>query len=230
MVSSMVRTAAAETLGADVYAQLREAVLAGRYQPGQRLVPAELAAEYNVSPGVLREALTRLAEQQLATLEPNRGYRVISIDAKQIEDLVELRRVTEEAALRKSIECGDAAWESHVIAALHRLKAARQGDNRLERSQAHHDFHMTLLSACGNQRLFELCDANFRASELYRYWSAEPQRSSSTAQRRDEDSEHEDIERAVLARDVDLAVSLYDAHLLRTAALAVEFSRRRESA
>lgn len=223
----MVRTADAQTLGLGVYEQLRAAVLDGRYRPGERLRPAELCAEYGVSPGVLREAVMRLAEQRLATVEHNRGYRVITISSKQIHDLVELRRINEGAALRLAIERGTVAWESETLAAHHRLKslqaAAREDPDAW--SAAHREYHLALLSACGNQRLLELCDDLFTAAELYRRWSGKLTEARETSKprrpkKRDQDHEHEEILSAVLDRNVERAVALYEEHLNRTAEYA----------
>ena len=44
--------------------------------------------------------------------------------AQQIRDLVQLRQINEGAALRLSMERGDAAWEGGILAAHHRLKSA----------------------------------------------------------------------------------------------------------
>jgi DNA-binding GntR family transcriptional regulator len=220
----MVRTSEAQTLGLGVYEQLRAAILDGRYRPGERLRPTELCTEYGVSPGVLREAVMRLAEQRLVTVEHNRGYRVTTISSKQIHDLVELRRINEGAALRLSLARGSAAWEGEALAAHHRLKSM----NALVHtdfdawSAAHLDYHMALLSACGNDRLLELCRELFTASELYRRWSGNQpaERKRPEGAKRDQDHEHAQILEAVLDHDVELAVSRYEEHLNRTAELA----------
>lgn len=220
----MVRTSEAETLGLGVYEQLRAAILDGRYRPGERLRPSELCSEYGVSPGVLREAVMRLAEQRLVTIEHNRGYRVTTISSKQIHDLVELRRINEGAALRLSMQRGTAAWEGEALAAHHRLKSMKpvMHTDPDAWSVAHVEYHMSLLSACGNDRLLELCQDLFTASELYRRWSgpqAAEQRPPGSGER-DPDHEHAQILEAVLDHNVDLAVARYEAHLNRTAELA----------
>jgi len=58
------------TRSAFVHAQLREDVLRGVLPPGQRLRLVELAERFSVSQSVVREALTRLAEQGLAVAVP----------------------------------------------------------------------------------------------------------------------------------------------------------------
>lgn len=220
----MVRTSAAQTLGLGVYEQLRAAILDGRYRPGERLRPTELCTTYGVSPGVLREAVMRLAEQRLVTIEHNRGYRVTTISGKQIHDLVELRRINEGAALRLSLQRGTAAWEGEVLAAHHRLKSMKpvMRTDPDAWSVAHVEYHMSLLSACGNDRLLELCQELFTASELYRRWS-EPRAAEAPrpeGEKRDTDLEHAQILESVLDHDVEVAVARYEAHLNRTADMA----------
>jgi DNA-binding GntR family transcriptional regulator len=239
IINAMVRTNGAETLGADVYVQLRSDILDGRYLPGERLQPAKLAATYGVSAGVIREALTRLAEQRLTVVEPNRGHRVVTISVKQIRDLVQLRQINECAALRLSMEHGDAAWEGEVLAAHHRLRSVGPV---LEApadawAAAHRDYHMALFSACGNERLLRLCEELFAASELYRRWSSGPVDERTPDERRargaEVDAEHAAILEAVLARDADRAVALYHEHLehtARNAGAAVEAAARRIAA
>ncbi len=222
----MVRTAGAETLGAGVYDRLRAAVLGGRYAPGERLRPVELAAEYVVGAGVVREALTRLAEQRLLVAEPNRGYRVMTVSAEQISELVELRRVNECAALRISVERGDLAWEGRVLAAHHHVASLDQKDGRDVWALAHKDFHQALLSGCGNDRLVALCEELFLESELYRHWSGEvlARETPADGARRERSDEHLALRNAALTRDADRAVALHEEHLRRTADLALTFA------
>jgi DNA-binding GntR family transcriptional regulator len=226
----MVRTAEAETLGAGVYEQLRSAVLAGRYAPGQRLRPVELAAAYGVGAGVVREALTRLAEQTLLVAEPNRGYRVRTIDDDQVRELVELRRVTECAALRLSVERGDLGWEERVLAAHRALVDVHDGADVDEMALAHKDFHLALVSGCVNARLVGVCSDLFEESELYRRWAGAAQVGARdrVGASHDRAGEHLALRNAALTRDADGLVALHEAHLRRTADLALAFAAERD--
>jgi DNA-binding GntR family transcriptional regulator len=224
----MVRTAIAETLGAGVYEQLRADVLAGRFAPDERLRPVDLASRFGVGAGVVREALTRLAEQRLLVAEPNRGYRVMSIGAAQISELVELRRVTECGALRLSVQRGDLDWEARVLAAHQSLAELAEPADRDSLSLAHREFHQALVSGCGNGRLVALCEELFLESELYRRWAevvvlgdgGEPHA-------HDRVGEHLALRNAALTRDADTLVALHEAHLTRTADLALAFASDR---
>lgn len=60
-----------------------------RYVPAQRLVEPDLAREYGVSRGSVREALRRLAAEGFVNLERFRGASIIRMSRKQVVDLLE---------------------------------------------------------------------------------------------------------------------------------------------
>lgn len=222
----MVRRADAHSLAVDVYQRLRSAILNGRYEAGERLLPAELSAQYGVSPTVVREALMRLTEQRLAISTPNRGHHVVTMTLDDMHDLVEFRVIAETAALRLAVDRGDIAWEGSVISALHQLNATDPSFAPEDWFDAHLAFHKSLLSACGNDRLRHTCEGLLEVGDLYLRWSGYRVAShsvaagSGTVSPRDVVAEHTGILEAALARDADLAAARYQAHLRLTEQLA----------
>src|SRR5258706_11847300 len=75
--------------------ELRQAILAGRYRPGERLVEDRLAAEYGGSRVPGREALKTLAGEGLVQLAPPRRACVAGLAPSEIEELVEVRATLE---------------------------------------------------------------------------------------------------------------------------------------
>ena len=105
----------------DVYEALRSDILFGRRLPSSRLQLNELAEEHGVSLSVVREAVTRLATEDLVEATPQRGFRVRSISLEHLRDLTWVRTQVETLALRQSIAKGDVTWEANLVAAHHRL-------------------------------------------------------------------------------------------------------------
>lgn len=216
----MARRGSSVTLAVDVYEQIKRDILAGRLAPGTPLRPTELGSRLNVSIGVVREALTRVAAQNLVESEHNRGFHVVKVSPQKLEELVSARQLNECRALEVSIERGDVNWESDVVAAHHRLihtpVFAREDDEHSNDAflSEHKRFHFALLAACGNRFLLEICNELFDASEVYRRWSA-----PMIGHRSDAANEHRSIMDAALDRDADLAVRLYAEHIGRTADL-----------
>jgi len=66
-----------------------DGVMAGRYVQGQRLIAADLAAEYNVSRAPVREALHMLAGEGVVELLANRGARIRKLGPKEKIDFLE---------------------------------------------------------------------------------------------------------------------------------------------
>ncbi|MGY4712074.1 GntR family transcriptional regulator [Mycolicibacterium sp. CBM1] len=214
----MARRAGMESLTVDVVERLRADILNKRLAPGSRLKPAELGARFQVSTTVAREALNLLATQDLVHLERNRAYYVMTLSTDALTDLVEARTITEGAALRRSIERGGISWESEVLAAHHRMTREPlyvSGDPNTFNARwglAHAAFHHKLVEACGNRVLLDMCARLSAAAEVYQAWSLS--HDSDDAPRIH--TEHEQLMKAALAHDTDLAVALFERHVEHT--------------
>jgi DNA-binding GntR family transcriptional regulator len=215
-------TVTASTTRAElVHDTLRDEVLRGLYEPGQRLRLVELAQRFTVSQSVVREALTRLAEQKLLVALPQQGFRVMSLSPADLRDLTEARVELEALVIRLAVQRGDVAWESAVVAAHHRLvrtagpdESVAEIDRQIAEDwfQAHEDYHRALLAGCGNQRLTDLATSLRASASLYRRWS----RFAGHAYFGDVVDEHRAVLDAVLARDPDAAAEHLTGHIQHT--------------
>ena len=171
----MARERRGRSLVEDVYEALRSDILFGRRLPSSRLQLNELAEEHGVSLSVVREAVTRLASEDLVEATPQRGFRVRSISLEHLRDLTWVRTQVETLALRQSIAKGDVTWESNLVAAHHRLAVTPMyfddGRGNTEWMAAHGAFHAALAAAAGSPVLERLRRQLYDASELYRYWA-----------------------------------------------------------
>jgi hypothetical protein len=76
----------------DVYERLRADILACRITPGSKLRINELCLSLGgVSLGAVREALSRLVADELVMSEPQRGFTVSPVSARDLEDLTAAR-------------------------------------------------------------------------------------------------------------------------------------------
>ncbi|MGE4164139.1 MAG: GntR family transcriptional regulator [Vicinamibacterales bacterium] len=213
----MARTA---TTRAEVaFSRLRADILDGALPPGEKLPFAVLCERYGFSIGVIREALSRLAELGLVVAEPQLGYRVIPLSVDDLEDLTTTRCEIEGAALALSVQHGDLAWESSVVAAHHALERtpAVRPDGAAginpEWVALHRCFHAALLDGCPAPRLVSIAASLRDAAEVYRSWSFDAARPSA----RDVAVEHRAMLVAALDRDAAAAAQLLQEHLRSTA-------------
>lgn len=98
------------------YAALRGGILDGRYAFGARLGEIEVAAELGLSRTPVREALRRLGSEGLVELLPNRGARVRTWTAQDLEETYELRAVLEGLGARRAAGRIDAATLDELAA------------------------------------------------------------------------------------------------------------------
>ncbi len=201
----------------DIHEAVRSDILLGRRPPSSRLPLNDIAEQHGVSVSVVREAVTRLASEDLVEATPQRGFRVRPISLDHLRDLTWVRVRIETLALRESIARGDVTWEANLVAAHHRLAVTpthfEDGSGNTDWMAAHDAFHAALAAAAGSPVLERLRRQLYDASELYRYLSGNLPRHPTRAHIRDE---HKAICDAALARDSDRAVALLTQHLETT--------------
>jgi DNA-binding GntR family transcriptional regulator len=212
-------SAAALSLTSTVFHLLRSSILYGQLEPGIKLSAARLAEQYRVSLSAIREALSKLAAEGLLDSEDHRGFRVAKVSKADLMDLTEARCEIECAALRRSIENGDAAWEQRVTEAFRALQAAEGKSRPLDqrRYELHSNFHHTLLEACGSEWLLRVGGMLFERAERYRLLSV-----NYAKVRREVQAEHKQLYEAVLKRDAAKATAILARHTMETTKALLE--------
>ena len=91
-----------ETVQQRVYEVLRDQLMRGGFEPGQKLKIAELAAAFGTSAMPVREALNRLAAERAVEALPNRSVRVPTLSRSVLQDLREARFAVEGLAVERA--------------------------------------------------------------------------------------------------------------------------------
>ena len=136
-----------------VATHLRELIVEGRLDAGQRINEVELASELEVSRTPVREALSRLASEGLVTSRPRRGFFVQDPDLEEVEQLYGIRAILDPAALKLG---GLPARDQ--VARLRALNAElREATDDPDRAVDLDDrWHLELLDHCPNRILLDL--------------------------------------------------------------------------
>lgn len=203
------------TLAQDVTDSLRNWVLHGQLQPGERLEEIPLAEKLGVSRTPVRAALGTLANEGLLDHKPKRGYAVRGFDMEAIAAAYEVRAVLE------GLACRNAATRGLTEEQLHRLlQALADGDRILSRGELRPEdhepyqqmnvtIHDTLLQASGNpwvNRFAEQAQNIPFASDRIILWDDHPIILRSHG-------DHHRIVEAVTARDAVRAEQLMREHV-----------------
>ena len=141
-------------LSQSVASELREAISAGEFQPGEQLSEVKAAERFSCSRNTLRESFTRLAAERIVERIPNRGVFLATPDADYIRDLFAARAAIEPAAVRWGA-FADAS--SLVTLTSSAFDYAARGEHQ-EVSAINQRFHRTLVAALGSPTLNEQMD------------------------------------------------------------------------
>lgn len=139
------------------YLAIRGQILSGDRAAGAWLREDDLAAAIGVSRTPVREALRRLAAEGLVTHERNRGVRVQSWSAPDLEEIYALRTVLEPwgSALAAARGVVDTDELEQLAARMDRAAASDPAD-LVEITRLNNRFHRRILEGSGNTRLVSL--------------------------------------------------------------------------
>jgi len=137
--------------GADrVYEAVYQAILDRRLSPGERLREQELAEQFKVSRTLVRQALQRLAQEQVIELLHNRGARVPFPSLEDADSVFEARRVLEcEVARQLAGRLSAEQLQTLQDLAACEAEADRQGEHALA-TRLSGEFHQAMARMHGN--------------------------------------------------------------------------------
>lgn len=144
-----------------VYRRLRDAIQLGEYAPFTRLVQEQIAEQLAVSRTPVRDALTRLANEDVVTWTSGRGgYIVPDVGPDDVRHVHDVRRAleclgVEEAAARYSPQ------DIHLLRSLYR-KAVDADPADADYFAMNCDFHLALVQPSNNQLLVRLLNQLWR--------------------------------------------------------------------
>lgn len=194
---------------ADIAELLKDRLRAGHFAPGQRLVEADLVRETGASRSKVREALRRLAAEDLLVIDEFRGASVRRLTREEAAQISRTREVLEGLAARLAAEAPMTEAERGRLRKLQEdMDDAARARQERRYAQLNEHFHAFIMERAGNafvagfvERLrIPLFRLQFQAG-----WGGEPM------MRRNAD--HRKITRAILAGDGDAAEAAMRAHL-----------------
>ncbi|MCR5744060.1 MAG: GntR family transcriptional regulator [Lachnospiraceae bacterium] len=191
-----------------VFNTLRQAILKGELEPGERLMEVTLANKLGVSRTPVREAIRKLELEGLVLMIPRRGAEVASISEKNMMDVLEVREGLENLALELACQ---RITPDQII----ELKRANVNfENTLSQgdviaiAEADEHFHELIYKASGNEKLVQVI--NNIKEQMYRY-RLEYIKDAKGRQRLV--SEHKEIVGSLERKDLESAKRVMHVHL-----------------
>lgn len=162
MTSTMTSTEPPAVSKAEsAYQWIREKIISRELAPGHRLTLSTLATDLDMSVVPVREAIRRLEAEGLATFERNVGAKVAMVDESAYTQSMQCLGLLEGAATSKSAPylTSEDLQEAKDLNA--QLEALLEDFDPKAFTEINHRFHQKLCSACPNDRLLELVEAEW---------------------------------------------------------------------
>ena len=197
-------------LAVEITNRLRQMILEGQLQPGEKINEKLLTSQFGVSRTPLREALKVLAAEGLLELIPHRGAVITRQSDAEMAEVFHVLAALEALAgeLAAQIATDDDLVRIKDMTA--ELRRSFKETDRPTYFRINQDIHRAILAACGNETLM-------KSHELlaYRVQRARYQANLTPERWRAAVEEHEAIADALCARDAETSGTLMKNHLLR---------------
>jgi DNA-binding GntR family transcriptional regulator len=190
------------------YAKLREAIVAGEFQPNERLVEADLSKDFGLARAAIRTALVLLEQEGLVAREPNRGARVRLISAEEAVEILEAREALEGVAARHAAVNAIPSDIEDLRAIIAGMRTLLERGDLLGMSDESHVLHARMLEIAQHRTITRLISNLKSQTVRFQYRTilvpGRPQQAF---------DEHSAIVEAIAAKDPDLAEATMRRHL-----------------
>jgi GntR family transcriptional regulator, trigonelline degradation regulator len=191
---------------------LRDAILNGDFDPGQRLVERTLCELTGVSRTAVREALRSLEAEGLVVNVPNRGPTVANVSRAEASDIYVVRSMLEVLAVELFVARATADELAELGSLLDGMNAALAADDRRRTLVLKRRFHAVLSQGSGNLIVAKILEQLYAKIMLLRRLTLGPGDRPTVAV-----AELRAVFEAIQARDVKAAKKACLAHVLASA-------------
>jgi DNA-binding GntR family transcriptional regulator len=143
------------SLAEKAYQLLRADIISCVLRPGQQVVQSRLAERYQIGTTPIRDALHRLARENLVQPVPRSGYIIAPITLTDIQEVFELRFLLESFAARMAAARGSEDDLQEIVRLADITYVFKDRGSYLEHIALNADFHRTIAIAAGNQRIVD---------------------------------------------------------------------------
>lgn len=193
-----------------VLTTLRDAIIGGRFRPGDRLVEEELCQQLGVSRGPVREALRQLEQEGLVVSFPYRATEVIDVSLEEVREvLLPIRLTLERFAFRHALPrlgAEDFAALEGLVATMEAAAAAGSLEPIVEADVEFHDLVLRRSEQPHCLQIWRTISPRVRA-----FFFRSGPRHASLAEIADE---HRELLAAMRTGDVERTLAVLEPHIL----------------
>jgi DNA-binding GntR family transcriptional regulator len=197
-----------QTIAAQIRSVLRRDIIAGRLLPRTMLSEQELSQRFGVSRTPIREALIKLAEENLVEIYPQYGSFVAPIKLREVFDSQFVRESLECSAVERAVERIDERQIKALAALLARQRILHRAGDHDAFFQADERMHALIMEIAGHANAWRQVENAKAQMDRVRFLSMRNVRKNPTVV-----AEHTQIVDRLTQRDRAGAVAAMRSHL-----------------
>lgn len=206
-----------EPLRSRVAALLREAIFDGSLPPSTPLVEQAIAQDLEISRAPVREAIRTLAEEGLVESIPYKGTRVYRLTPTDVTGVYSMRGLLEGFAVRRLLSKPVTQPLERLWAACEEMRRCADSGDLKGLNAADEAFHRSIIEEADHSLLLEMWTLiGIRARHIMGLRNAQFEAPAQVV------ANHVELVEALEAGDLELALSLVDAHVEAGAQLILE--------
>ena len=213
-----------QNISEDLVVYLKQQIISGQLNPGDRVVETKLARELGISQTPVREALRQLQGEGIITIIPNKGPMVCTLDMKDAFEIYSIRSMLEGLAIRLATQNVTDEDIEGLERFYNQMKDKVQ-DETVPVSYLLDDsfqIHETIMNFSNHSRLISMYESiSFQIALVNRILG-------SKSSKMKEFEEHWELIDAVKRRDPDYAEDVMRKHIYRSYADFVDINSRKE--
>jgi len=200
---------------------LREAILRGDYEPGQRLPQKDLTEQLDMSPTPIREALRILEAQGLLKRVPYKGAYVAEVSPDESEEISVIRSALEGLATKMAVPNLTEDDFAQLEALTGEMQEAWNQMNIGRLRRANYRFHALIYQRAGSQRLSDMIISLWPQFATDTLWMI-PGRAERSIQ------QHQALIAKIREGDSEAAAELMSDHILTAGESITDFLKRQQ--
>jgi len=134
-----------------VYNYLREEIIAGHWNPGDRINDNDISELLNVSRISVREALSKLVQDEIVEQVQWKGYYLRQLTSKDINSFIEVRVALEQLAVTNFLNRENSSFHMKMDETINASEKLLSGKKYREYMIKDFEFHELLYRGSGNQ-------------------------------------------------------------------------------
>lgn len=151
-----------------IFRQMERMILAGNFQPGERINESRIATLLGVSRAPIREALRLLASNGILEIRANRGMFVREIEAREVDELYDIRAALDALAGERAAVLFREEQRPSLDRWMGEMALQVEANDVGAYYRANINFHTAIVEIAGNENLLSIYEGICKRMSLFR--------------------------------------------------------------